>query len=79
MSLEAALKFWQSHREERVNKVLVLTKQINNFRLPAAERAKLNEGTAWQDDAAVSGAGAALSWLYKPVLDEVVGEWVARQ
>ena len=76
--LEAALKFWQTYREERVDNVLALNDQMNKLRLPAEERAKAMQDTAW-DDSRVSGADGQLSWLYEPVLDNVVSEWVSRQ
>jgi 2-polyprenyl-6-methoxyphenol hydroxylase-like FAD-dependent oxidoreductase len=38
ISLAAVLEFWQNYRQERVDKVIALTQQLNNTRLPAAER-----------------------------------------
>ncbi|KAL8826910.1 MAG: hypothetical protein Q9191_003513 [Dirinaria sp. TL-2023a] len=78
ITLEAALKFWQTYRQERVGKVLALTDQMNTLRLPAEERAKAVKDTAW-DDSRVSGADGQLRWLYEPVLDNVVSEWVSKQ
>lgn len=78
VTLEAALKFWQTYREERVGKILALTHQMTTLRLPAEERAKAMKDTAW-DDSRVSGADGQLRWLYEPVLDNVVSEWVAKQ
>lgn len=50
---------WQRYRQQRVDKVIVLTLQLNNTRLPAEERAKLKDGEMWQS----SGDGE-LAWLY---------------
>ncbi|KAH7048436.1 monooxygenase [Macrophomina phaseolina] len=54
-----ALGKWQEYRQQRVDKVLKLTFQLNNTRLPAEERAKLKDGEMWQS----SGEGE-LAWLY---------------
>lgn len=68
----AALGFWQSYRQERVDRVLALNEQIDLRRMPA--------------DDAVVGAGSGvvkeefeLEWLYKPDFKGVVDEWVAKQ
>ena len=50
--LGPALQFWQKYRQERVNKVLELTKQMNAKRLPPAEQAKLPPGAIWSDKTA---------------------------
>lgn len=69
---EAALRFWQAYRQERVDRVLELNRQIDLRRMPA-------------DDAVVGdGSGVAreefdLEWLYKPDFRGVVDEWVAKQ
>lgn len=69
---EAALGFWQAYRQERVDRVLELNRQIDLRRMPA-------------DDAVVGdGSGVAreefdLEWLYKPYFKGVVDEWVAKQ
>ncbi|KAL1635034.1 hypothetical protein SLS58_010429 [Diplodia intermedia] len=50
---------WQRYRQQRVDRVLALTLQLNNARLPAEERAKLKEGEMWR-----SGGEGELAWLY---------------
>jgi len=71
-SLEAALGFWQSYRQGRVDRILELNKQIDKRRMPA--------------DDAVVGANSGfekeefeLDWLYKPDFKKDVDEWLARQ
>ena len=79
VTLEAALKFWQNYREDRVDKVLALSHQTTQLRLPAEERAKATENTGWEADREVSGEDGQLRWLFEPVLDNVVSTWVAAQ
>lgn len=50
---------WQSARQERVQRARLFTKQLDNNRLPPAERAKLPAGTYWE-----AGQHPDLSWLY---------------
>ncbi|KAF2140418.1 uncharacterized protein K452DRAFT_310158 [Aplosporella prunicola CBS 121167] len=57
---------WQRYRQQRVARVTALTLLLNNTRLPAAERARLAPGQAWQS----SGEGEP-AWLY---CADVVGE-----
>lgn len=67
---QAALRFWQAYRQERVDKILELNKQIDQRRMPA--------------DDAVVGRGSAvkkefeLGWLYKPDFKNDVDEWVSK-
>ena len=74
--LADALKFWQDYRQQRVDRVLELTKQMNAKRLPPAEQAKLPPGTIWSDESATRGEGGQLRWLYEPDLDEDVAKWI---
>lgn len=59
--LEGALTKWMDMRQERVDKVIKLTLQLNNARLPQVEREKLARkgGIVWQ-----SGDAGELGWLY---------------
>ncbi|KAK2808457.1 hypothetical protein FQN50_004665 [Emmonsiellopsis sp. PD_5] len=75
--LADALRFWQDYRQERIDKVLELTKQMNAKRLPPAEQAKLPPGAIWTDESATRGEGGQLRWLYEPDLDEDVAKWLA--
>ncbi|OMP81762.1 putative oxidoreductase yetM [Diplodia seriata] len=54
-----AVARWQRYRQQRVDRVLALTLQLNNARLPAEERAKLKDGEVWR-----SGGEGELAWLY---------------
>lgn len=76
--LAPALEFWQRFRQERVNKVLELTKQMNAKRLPPSEQAKLPAGAIWSDQSATCGEGGELKWLYNEDLDAVVKGWLAQ-
>ncbi len=78
-TLPAALQFWQNYRQERIDKVLDLTRQMNAKRLPAIERAKLVESSIWKDESSTRGEGGQLRWLYDIDLDEVVDQWVREQ
>ena len=76
VTLPKALEFWQQFRQERVDRILDMTRRMNNKRLPAAEQAKLPEGEVW------SGTREdveQLAWLYRPDLRDVVGRWVEGQ
>ncbi|KAH8722616.1 kynurenine 3-monooxygenase [Phaeosphaeriaceae sp. PMI808] len=71
---KAALK-WQMYRQERINKVLDLTKQMNAKRLPEAERAKLPPGAIWSNQSLTRGDGGELTWLYEPDLAKEAEKW----
>ena len=67
---KAALTFWQTYRQDRVNRVMELNQQIDLRRMPA-------------DDAVAGGKSAHLreefdlGWLYKPDFVDDVNSWVA--
>jgi 2-polyprenyl-6-methoxyphenol hydroxylase-like FAD-dependent oxidoreductase len=67
---------WQTYRQERVNKVLGLTKQMNAKRLPETERAKLPPGIIWSDQSLTRGDGGELMWLYEADLAREAEKWV---
>jgi len=77
ITLDKALRWWQSYRQVRLDKVLELTKQMNAKRLPASEKAKLPVGAIWADEGATRGDGGQLGWLYTPNLTQVVDTWVS--
>ena len=58
-SYASSISTWQTARLERVQKARLFTKQLDNNRLPASEKAKLPEGTYWKE-----GEHPDLSWLY---------------
>lgn len=67
--LQDALSFWQSYRQERVDKVFELSKQIDLRRMPANDAA----GTGVQKE------NFDLEWLYKPDSKKLVDEWILDQ
>jgi 2-polyprenyl-6-methoxyphenol hydroxylase-like FAD-dependent oxidoreductase len=77
--LNDGIKFWQSWRQERIDKLLDLTRRMNNKRLPAAEQAKLPKKEVWQDESTVKGEGEEMRWLYAPDLKEEVFSWIQKQ
>ena len=70
--LVEALAFWRSIREERVERLLDMTRRLNNMRLPLEERNKLGKDDLW----ASGGSGESLRWLFEPKLKEQIDEWV---
>ena len=79
ITLLAALDFWHSSRQDRVDKVLHLTKQMNAKRLPLFEQAKLAAHDVWRGNPDAEGAGEDLAWLYGVSLDRAVSDWVTLQ
>lgn len=71
VTLTGALKWWREMRQERVDKVIELTLQLNNTRLPQKEREVLMKGQTWQ-----SGDEGELGWLYNKRIEEDLVEWV---
>lgn len=66
-----ALRFWQTYRQARVDKVLELNKQIDQRRMPST------------DDVVGSPSGLVkqsfeLGWLFKPDFKKDVMDWVAK-
>ena len=64
VDLAQALTFWQSYRQDRVDKVLELNKQIDIRRMPKDKEAPLGQT---QFD---------LKWLYEPDFNAEVEKWV---
>ncbi|KAF2417665.1 FAD/NAD(P)-binding domain-containing protein [Tothia fuscella] len=56
--LPKALHAWMNYRHQRIDKILVLTNQMNNLRLPEDEREKLPQEEVWSDQ------GDDMGWLY---------------
>ncbi|KAI1410585.1 kynurenine 3-monooxygenase [Hypoxylon sp. FL1857] len=74
--LDKATTLWQSYRQERVQKILDLTQQMNAKRLPESEKSKLPPGAIWTDSSLTRGEGGELQWLYNPDLSEEAERWV---
>ena len=62
---KGALKSWQHKRRERIDRVINLTRQLNNARLPQAERDSAFRDAVWED-----GQDGALGWLYNARVEE---------
>ncbi|WYZ36793.1 hypothetical protein EsH8_II_000299 [Colletotrichum jinshuiense] len=71
---EEAVGFWQGLRRERLGELVVLTKKLNNKRLPSEEMAKLPKEEVWFEE----GDGQ-MKWLYVPEIEQRVEEWVKGQ
>ncbi|KAI1198031.1 FAD dependent oxidoreductase [Nemania serpens] len=71
---EAALEFWQKIRQDRIDDLLVLTKQLNNKRLPLEKQASLAKDDLWVDESAENPT--QMAWLYTPRIEETVDAWV---
>lgn len=69
LPLDKALTTWQDMRQQRVDKVIQLTLQLNAVRLPQAERDALAaEGKLiWQ-----TGADGELAWLYNADVEKEI-------
>ena len=76
VDLEKALEFWQGWRQQRVDRILALTKAMNNKRLPLIEQQKLPEGEVWSGGVEDT---EQMGWLYEPDLEVVVAKWVEGQ
>ncbi|OLN87168.1 putative oxidoreductase YetM [Colletotrichum chlorophyti] len=68
---EDAVGFWQGMRTERLRDLVVLTKKLNNKRLPSEEMAKLPKEEVWFEE----GEGQ-MRWLYEPEIEARIEEWV---
>lgn len=66
-----ALHFWQTYRQERVDKVLELNKQIDQRRMPSTD-AEVGKGSGFTKQS------FDLGWLYNPDFKKDVLDWVAK-
>lgn len=73
LPLDKALTEWKDMRQQRIDKVIKLTLQLNNARLPEAEREKLAAAGApvWE-----SGDHGELAWLYNADVEKEVLAYV---
>ncbi|KAJ8115734.1 hypothetical protein ONZ43_g4600 [Nemania bipapillata] len=71
---EEALQFWQKIRQDRIDDLLVLTKQLNNKRLPLEKQKLLPKEDVWVDES-VENPGQ-MAWLYNPKIEEKINTWV---
>ncbi|KAI3321618.1 kynurenine 3-monooxygenase [Xylariaceae sp. AK1471] len=70
---EEALDFWQKMRQDRIDDLLVLTKQLNNKRLPLEKQKLLSKGEVWVDESAENPD--QMAWLYTPKIEDKVKAW----
>lgn len=82
-TLRAALHKWYAQRQQRIDRVLALTRQMTNLRRPLEEQQRLNDGEVWKSLADADADAEAVdkeqarrdaaieqwSWLYVPDLD----------
>ncbi|EOO03550.1 putative kynurenine 3-monooxygenase protein [Phaeoacremonium minimum UCRPA7] len=72
---EEALEFWQKMRQTRIDDLLLLTKQMNNKRLPMNQQALLSGDDIWVNE--LDKNPGQMDWLYQPKLTEQIDAWVA--
>ncbi|GAP84986.1 putative kynurenine 3-monooxygenase protein [Rosellinia necatrix] len=70
---EEALDFWQKMRQDRIDDLIVLTKQLNNKRLPLEKQKLLGKGEVWVDESAENPD--QMAWLYTPNIEDKVKTW----
>ena len=74
-TLSDAISFWQGMRQERVDQVIELTSQLNNMRLPTAEKEALDKASVWHEDKS-QAEGGQMAWLFTPQLEDKVLSWI---
>lgn len=78
VDLTKGLGAWRTYRQSRVDKILELNHQMDNLRLPQADREKLSaDEKVWQDDSKEEGEGKQLAWLYMNDIDEDMARYLA--
>jgi hypothetical protein len=65
VGMQDALTFWQDYRQNRIEKVMDLNRQIDLRRMPKDEVAE------------VDSEEFQLAWLYSPDFKAVIDEWAA--
>ncbi|KAH8821889.1 hypothetical protein F5884DRAFT_851093 [Xylogone sp. PMI_703] len=73
--LHNAIGWWQTTRHARVEKVLALTQQLGELRLPQSEREKLARERGLKEDL-IQGVGKNLHWLYTEDQEAVISSWL---
>lgn len=68
----AAIQFWQTYRQDRVDRILVLNTQIDQRRMPTTDK-QVGEGSG------VVREEFDLGWLYVPDFKKDVEDWVKGQ
>ena len=67
-NLAVNLEFWQTYRQERIDRVVKLTLKLNNTRLPKAERESLDKKMIWSSESDLE----ELEWLYNHNIKEAM-------
>ena len=70
VSFADALTFWQTYRQDRINKIMVLNKQIDLRRLPKGKEPVNSAGLS------VKQEDFDLRWLYEPNFKAEVENWI---
>lgn len=68
-----ALAFWQNMRQTRIKDLWLLTKQLNNKRLPLDKQALLGGDEIWVNE--MDRNPGQMDWLYQPKLAEPIEAW----
>lgn len=69
LDLQSGLKAWYQYRLERVQKVLVLSDQMNSLRLTEDEKKYVPLEKLWRDQSEELGEGQQFAWLYSNSID----------
>jgi 2-polyprenyl-6-methoxyphenol hydroxylase-like FAD-dependent oxidoreductase len=67
IEMQKALTFWQKYRQERIEQIMLLNKQIDLRRMPK------DDGTKGEMEE------MKLEWLYSPDFKAVVEKWIASE
>jgi 2-polyprenyl-6-methoxyphenol hydroxylase-like FAD-dependent oxidoreductase len=67
-----ALKFWQKMRQDRIDDLLKLTKQLNNKRLPLDKQKLLDMDDVWYESI---DDPSQMAWLYVPKFEDQITAW----
>lgn len=70
---EHGSKYWQKIRQDRIDQLLSLTKQLNNKRLPLDKQKLLDKDELWFDESAENPG--QMAWLYVPGVEDKVKSW----
>lgn len=79
LQLQNALDYWQSFRQERIDKILDLTAKMNQRRLPTAAQGKAAETKTLGGVKNAEDSKNRMKWLYEPRLEEKILSWVANR
>lgn len=78
LDLSEAISWWQTWRSKKIDKVLTLTTQLGNLRLPAAEREIIARNSGLGATDLVRNAGRDMHWLYGTDLEKELMNFIDR-